>query len=140
MTSSYKIKMDNLRSAFQAGWSIIGGIIGWFLGEGNPALYTLLTFMGIDYISGVMIAFVNHQLSSAIGAKGITKKLMILVFVGMGHLLDTQIIGSGQTLQTAIIFFYLSNEGISIIENATALGLPIPEKLKNFIQHMQQKK
>ena len=119
--------------------SIIGAVLGWFLGGGTPALYTLIVFMGIDYISGVMLAVVNKDVSSAIGARGIFKKMMIMAFVGMGHLLDAYIIGQGQMLQTAIIFFYISNEGISILENTTELGLPIPQKLKDILVQLNQK-
>lgn len=120
--------------------SIIGAVLGWFLGGGTPALYTLIVFMGIDYISGVMLAVVNRKVSSAVGARGIFKKMMIIAFVGMGHLLDAYIIGQGQMLQTAIIFFYISNEGISILENTTELGLPIPQKLKDILVQLNQKK
>ena len=120
--------------------SIIGAVLGWFLGGGTPALYTLIVFMGIDYISGVMLAVVNREVSSAVGARGIFKKMMIMAFVGMGHLLDAYIIGQGQMLQTAIIFFYISNEGISILENTTELGLPIPQKLKDILVQLNQKK
>lgn len=119
--------------------SIIGAVLGWFLGGGTPALYTLIVFMGIDYISGVMLAVVNRKVSSAVGARGIFKKMMIMAFVGMGHLLDAYIIGQGQMLQTAIIFFYISNEGISILENTTELGLPIPRKLKDILVQLNKK-
>lgn len=119
--------------------SIIGAVLGWFLGGGTPALYTLIVFMGIDYISGVMLAVVNREVSSAVGARGIFKKMMIMAFVGMGHLLDAYIIGQGQMLQTAIIFFYISNEGISILENTTELGLPIPQKLKDILVQLNKK-
>ena len=119
--------------------SIIGAALGWFLGGGTPALYTLIVFMGIDYISGVMLAVVNKDVSSAVGARGIFKKMMIMAFVGMGHLLDAYIIGQGQMLQTAIIFFYISNEGISILENTTELGLPIPQKLKDILVQLNKK-
>lgn len=119
--------------------SIIGAVLGWFLGGGTPALYTLIVFMGIDYISGVMLAVVNRKVSSAVGARGIFKKMMIIAFVGMGHLLDAYIIGQGQMLQTAIIFFYISNEGISVLENTTELGLPIPQKLKDILVQLNKK-
>lgn len=120
--------------------SIIGAALGWFLGGGTPALYTLIVFMGIDYFSGVMLAVVNKEVSSTIEARGIFKKMMIMAFVGMGHLLDAYAIGQGQMLQTAIIFFYISNEGISILENTTELGLPIPQKLKDILVQLNQKK
>ena len=117
--------------------SVIGAALGWFLGGGTPALYTLIVF--IDYISGVMLAIVNKEVSSAVGARGIFKKMMIMAFVGMGHLLDAYAIGQGQMLQTAIIFFYISNEGISVLENTTELGLPIPQKLKDILVQLNKK-
>ena len=119
--------------------SVIGAALGWFLGGGTPALYTLIVFMIIDYISGVMLAIVNKEVSSAVGARGIFKKMMIMAFVGMGHLLDAYAIGQGQMLQTEIIFFYMSNEGISILENTTELGLPIPQKLKDILVQLNKK-
>ena len=120
--------------------SVIGAALGRFVGGGTPALYTLIIFMGIDYISGVMLAIINKEVSSAVGARGIFKKMMIMAFVGMGHLLDAYAIGQGQMLQTAIIFFYISNEGISILENTTELGLPIPQKFKDILVQLNQKK
>ena len=119
--------------------SVIGAALGWFWGGGTPALYTLIVFMAIDYISGVMLAIVNKEVSSAVGARGIFKKMMIMAFVGMGHLLDAYAMGQGQMLQTAIIFFYMSNEGISILENTTELGLPIPQKLKDILVQLNKK-
>ena len=132
--------MDTFRAIGQAYVSIIGAAIGWVWGVGSPILYMLCAFMVIDYISGVMIAIVSRGLSSAIGARGIFKKILILAFVGIGHMIDAYIIGSGQTFQTAIIFFYLSNEGISIIENATKLGLPVPAKLKDLLEQIDNTK
>lgn len=128
--------MDTIRAVSQTYVSIIGAAIGWFWGSGSPLLYVLCAFMIIDYISGVMIAIVSKGLSSAIGARGIFKKILILAFVGISHVIDAYVIGSGQTFQTAIIFFYLSNEGISIVENATTLGLPVPAKLKNLLKQI----
>ena len=128
--------MDTIRAVSQTYVSIIGAAIGWFWGSGSPLLYVLCAFMIIDYISGVMIAIVSKGLSSAIGARGIFKKILILAFVGISHVIDAYVIGSGQTFQTAIIFFYLSNEGIAIVENATTLWLPVPAKLKNLLKQI----
>lgn len=132
--------MDTFRTISQTYVSIIGAAIGWFLGSGSPVLYVLCAFMIVDYISGVMLAIVRKGLSSAIGARGIFKKILILAFVGIGHLIDAYVIGSGQTFQAAIIFFYLSNEGISIVENASALGLPVPQKLKDLLKQIDNPK
>ena len=102
-------------------------------------LYALLAFVVIDDITGVMCAIVDHKLSSEVGFKGIFKKILIFALVGIGHFLDTRVIGSGSVLRTAVIFFYISNEGVSLIENAGHLGLPIPEKLKSALEQLHDR-
>ena len=117
----------------------VGGWLGWFLGGCDGLLYALIAFVVIDYVTGVMAAVVDHKLSSEVGFKGIFKKVLIFLLVGIGHILDTQVIGSGSVLRTAVIFFYLSNEGVSLIENAAHLGLPIPEKLKDVLEQLHDR-
>ena len=117
----------------------IGGWLGWFLGGCDGLLYALLAFVVIDYITGIMCAVVDKKLSSAVGFKGIFKKVLIFALVGVGHILDTRVIGSGSVLRTAVIFFYLSNEGVSLLENATYLGLPIPQKLKSVLEQLHDR-
>lgn len=117
----------------------VGGGVGYFLGGYDGFLYALLAFVIIDYITGVMCAVVDHKLSSEIGFKGICKKVMIFALVGVGHLLDTNILGGGGVLRTAIIFFYLANEGVSLIENAAHLGLPIPKKLREALKQLHDR-
>ena len=102
-------------------------------------LYALVALMVADYITGVMCAIVEKKLSSEIGFKGIFKKVLIFILVGVGHLIDTNLIGDGSVLRTAIIFFYCSNEGVSMLENAGRLGLPIPEKLKDILVQLHNK-
>lgn len=108
----------------------IGGWLGWFLGGCDGLLYALIAFVVIDYITGVMCAVVDKNLSSEVGFRGIFKKVLIFLLVGIGHLLDAQVIGTGSVVRTAVIFFYISNEGVSLLENAGHLGLPIPSKIK----------
>lgn len=127
-------------------WSIvqlilaaIGGWLGWFLGGCDGLLYALLVFVIIDYITGVMCAVVDRKLSSEAGFKGICKKVMIFMLVGVGHIIDAHVIGSGSVLRTAVIFFYMSNEGVSFLENAAHLGLPIPEKLKAVLEQLHDR-
>lgn len=122
--------MKSIWSTFQLMITAIGGYIGYFLGGFDGFIYALVAFVVIDYITGVMAAILNRKLSSEIGARGIFKKVLIFLMVGIGNIIDTYLIGSGSTIRTAVIFFYLSNEGISIIENAALVGLPVPEKLK----------
>jgi toxin secretion/phage lysis holin len=117
----------------------IGGGLGWFLGGCDGLLYALVLFVVVDYITGVMCAAADHKLSSEVGFKGICRKVLIFLLVGIGHVLDTQIIGTGSVLRTAVIFFYLSNEGISLLENAGHLGLPIPEKLKLVLEQLHDR-
>ena len=120
-------------------FSAVGGWLGWFLGGCDGLLYALIAFVVIDYATGVMCAIVDKKLSSAIGFKGIFKKILIFALVGMGHILDTRIIGSGSVLRTAVIFFYLSNEGVSLLENAAHLGLPVPKKLKAVLEQLHDR-
>ena len=115
----------------------IGGWFGWFLGGYDGFLYALIAFVVIDYLLGVMCAIIEKHLSSDVGARGIFKKVVIFSLVGVAHIIDQNIIGDGSAIRTAVIFFYLSNEGISIIENATRLGLPIPEKLRDILEQLK---
>ena len=117
----------------------MGGWLGYFLGGCDGLLYTLLAFVVLDYLTGIMCAIVDKKLSSEIGFKGIFKKVLIFVLVGVGHLLDVQVLGEVGILRTAVIFFYLSNEGVSLIENAAHLGLPIPEKLKAVLEQLHDR-
>ncbi len=131
--------MKELWTTIQIAFTAIGGWLGWFLGGCDGLLYALLAFVVIDYITGVMCAIVDHTLSSAVGFKGICRKVLIFALVGIGHILDTQVIGSGSVLRTAVIFFYISNEGVSLVENAAHLGLPIPEKLKAVLEQLHDR-
>lgn len=115
----------------------IGGWFGWFLGGYDGFLYALIALVVIDYLLGVMCAIIEKHLSSDVGARGIFKKVVIFSLVGVAHIIDKNIIGDGSAIRTAVIFFYLSNEGISIIENATRLGLPIPEKLRDILEQLK---
>ena len=124
-----------LRGAFAA----VGAGLGYFLGGCDGFLYALIAFVAIDYLTGVMCAIVDRKLSSSVGFKGIFRKILIFVMVGIGHTLDAQILGGGDVLRTAVIFFYCANEGLSLIENAGHLGLPIPEKLKSVLAQLHNR-
>lgn len=119
--------------------AIAGGFFGWFLGGLDGFLYALIAFVVIDYLTGVMCAIVDKNLSSDVGFKGLFRKILIFVMVGIGHLIDTQVIGNGSVLRTAVIFFYLSNEGVSLLENAAYLGLPIPQKLRDVLAQLHDR-
>ena len=131
--------MREFWNSIQLIFAAVGGWLGWFLGGCDGLLYALIAFVVIDYVTGVMAAVVDHKLSSEVGFKGIFKKVLIFLLVGIGHILDTHVIGSGSVLRTAVIFFYLSNEGVSLIENAAHLGLPIPEKLKSVLEQLHDR-
>ena len=103
-------------------------------------LIALLVFVIIDYITGVMRARAEKKLSSAIGFKGICRKVLVFAMVGVGHVLDTHVVGTGSALCSAVICFYLSNEGVSLLENASHLGLPVPDKLKAILSQLHNKK
>ena len=117
----------------------IGGWLGYFLGGCDGLLYALLAFVVVDYITGVMCAIADHTLSSEVGFKGICRKVLIFLLVGIANILDMQVIGTGSVLRTAIIFFYISNEGVSLLENAGYLGLPIPTKLKDVLAQLHDR-
>lgn len=118
--------------------SSIGGVLGCFLGGMDGLLYALVAFVIIDYITGIMCAIDKKQLSSSVGFKGIARKIIIFLLVGVANILDVYILGHVGVLRAAVIFFYLSNEGISILENTSKLGLPIPEKLQNILQQLNK--
>lgn len=117
----------------------IGGWLGYFLGGCDGLLFALLAFVVIDYITGVMCAIADKTLSSGVGFKGICRKVLIFLLVGIANILDVQVIGTGSILRTAVIFFYISNEGVSLLENAAHLGLPVPAKMKAVLEQLHDK-
>lgn len=117
----------------------IGGWLGWFLGGCDGLLFALLVFVAVDYITGVMCAVLDKSLSSEVGFKGICRKVLIFLLVGIANILDVQVIGTGSVLRTAVVFFYISNEGISLMENAAHLGLPIPTKMKEVLEQLHDR-
>ena len=131
--------MKEFWTTIQVAFAGIGGWLGWFLGGCDGLFYALLAFVVIDYITGIMCAVVDKKLSSEVGFKGIFKKVLIFALVGIGHILDTRVIGSGSGMRTAVIFFFLSNEGVSLLENAAYLGLPIPQKLKSVLEQLHDR-
>lgn len=118
----------------------IGGFLGWFLGGMDGFLYALIVFVAVDYITGVMGAIQDRKLTSNVGSRGIFRKVMIFLLVGIAHMVDSQLIGHDSVIRTAVIFFYLSNEGISILENAAHLGLPVPDRLKSVLRGLYSEK
>ena len=131
--------MKQIWSGIQIAFTAFGGFLGWFLGGIDGFLYALIAFTVIDYITGVMCAITDKKLSSSVGFKGICRKVLIFTMVGIGNIVDVYVLGQGGVLRTAVIFFYLSNEGVSILENSAHLGLPIPEKLKEVLEQLHDR-
>ena len=131
--------MKQFWNTIQLVFSALGGWIGYFLGGCDGLLYALIAFVVIDYITGVMCAIIDKKLSSAVGFKGIFRKVLIFLLVGIANIIDVQVIGTGAVLRTAVIFFYISNEGVSLLENAGHLGLPIPEKVKTVLEQLHDR-
>ncbi|SKC57458.1 phage holin family protein [Maledivibacter halophilus] len=129
--------MDDILNFIKAIFTAIGGYLGYVLGGHDSFLYALIAFVVIDYITGVMLAIIKRKVSSAIGFKGIFKKIMVFLMVAIGHTIDAYLIKNGGAIRTAVIFFYISNEGISILENSANIGLPIPEKLKEILVQLK---
>ena len=130
--------MRNFNNIVQIIFATIGGYMGWFLGGVDGFLYALIAFVVIDYITGLMVAVLQIKLSSEIGFKGIFKKILIFLLVGVGNIVDNYLIKNGSAIRTAVIFFYISNEGISILENSARIGLPIPQKLKEILMQLNK--
>ena len=128
--------MKEFWNTIQLAFAAVGGWLGYFLGGCDGLLYTLLAFVVIDYITGVMCAIADKTLSSEVGFKGICRKVLIFLLVGIANV---QVIGTGSVLRTAVIFFYISNEGVSLLENAAHLGLPVPEKIKTVLEQLHDR-
>ena len=122
--------MKEFWNMIQLVFTAMGGWLGYFLGGCDGLLIALVLFAVVDYLTGIMCAVADQKLSSQVGFKGICRKVLIFLLVGIANIIDVQVIGTGSVIRTAVIFFYLSNEGVSILENAAHLGLPIPETLK----------
>ncbi len=131
--------MKTMWLSIQLGITAIGGWLGYFLGGFDGFLYALVAFVVLDYITGIMCAVLDKNLSSEVGFRGIFKKVLIFSLVGIGHIIDQSVIGDGSVIRTAVIFFYLSNEGVSILENAAYIGLPVPQKLKDVLEQLHHR-
>ena len=131
--------MKEFWNVVQAVFAALGGWLGWFLGGCDGLIYALVAFVVIDYITGVMCAISDKTLSSAVGFRGICRKVLIFLLVGIANILDTNVIGTGSVLRTAAIFFYISNEGVSLLENSAHLGLPVPGAVKDVLEQLHNR-
>ena len=131
--------MKEFWTIIQSLFFAVGAWLGYFLGGCDGLLYALVIFVAVDYVTGVMCAVADKKLSSAVGFRGICRKVLIFLLVGLAHILDTQILHETGILRTAVIFFFLSNDGLSILENAAHLGLPIPQALKDVLEQLHNR-
>ena len=131
--------IDIIWAKVQAAITALGGWLGYFLGGIDGLMIALIIFMALDYITGVLVAILDHKLSSSVGFKGLAKKMVTIMLVGVANIVDTHVIGTGNALRGAVICFYLSNEGLSLLENAAYLGLPIPEKLRTILAQLHER-
>ena len=131
--------MKEFWNVVQMVFAAVGGWLGYFLGGCDGLLYALVAFVVIDYITGVMCGIADRKLNSEVGLKGIAKKILIFLLMGIANILDVNVIGTGSVLRTAVVFFYISNEGVSLLENAAHLGLPVPEKMKKVLEQLHDR-
>lgn len=132
--------MENILKCINLIFSFIATIVTWILGGWNISIIVLISFMALDYITGILKAYISNNLSSSIGVKGITKKGLILIVLIVGSLLDRLINSNEWIFRTLICYFYISNEGLSLLENCAILGLPLPDKLLNSLKQLQENK
>ena len=111
-------------------------IFTWFFGYFDGALRVLIAFVIVDYILGVTAAAIEGRLSSAEGFKGIRKKMIIFALIGVAHVVGKEVFGNELMLRDMVTYFYIANEGMSIIENAAAANVPIPDGLKKFFEKL----
>ena len=131
--------VDLIWAKIQAAITVIGGWLGYFLGGLDGLMIALVIFVVLDYVTGIMCAIADKKLSSSVGFKGICRKVLIFLLVGVAHIVDLHVVGSGSVLRGAVVCFYLSNEGVSMLENAAHLGLPVPEKLKVILEQLHDR-
>ena len=131
--------MKEFWNVIQMVFAAVGGWLGYYLGGCDCLLLALVAFAAADYLTGVMCAVSDRKLSSNVGFKGICRKVLIFLLVGIANILDVHVIGTGSVLRTAVIFFYISNEGVSLMENAAHLGLPVPEKIKGVLEQLHDR-
>ena len=122
--------------------SIIAAVcamFGFVFGDLNGLMIALVALIILDYISGVIAAVVEKKLSSEVGAKGIAKKIFMLLIVAVANIVDINVIGEGHVLKSVTVVFYIANECISLIENAGRLGVPVPKKLPDVLEQLKSK-
>ncbi|MGK0467168.1 MAG: toxin secretion/phage lysis holin [Clostridium sp.] len=117
--------------------AVMGTCLTWLFGVWDTAIIVLIAFMVLDYITGLIKAYVNKEISSDIGLKGIARKSLILIVIIVAVLLDRLLNAGTWLFRTLICYFYIANEGISLLENCAQLGLPIPDRLRDALVQLQ---
>ena len=131
--------MKSFWHLIQSVFAAVGAWLGYFLGGNDGLLYALLVFVIADYITGVMCAIEDHKLSSAVGFRGLCRKVLTFLLVGIAQVLDVHVLNQPGVLRTAVIFWAIANNGLSILENAAHLGLPVPEQHKAVLEQMHNR-
>lgn len=131
--------MKEFWNTIQLVFAAIGGWLGYFMGGCDGLLYALVAFVVIDYLTGIMCAISDHTLSSQVGFRGICRKVLIFLMVGIANIIDVQVLNTPGVLRTATVFFYLSKEGVSLLENAAHLGLPVPDAIKTVLEQLHER-
>lgn len=130
--------MKDIWTIIQWVFASLGCLLGYIFGNLDGFLIALIVFVIADYITGLCSAFIRKKVSSKVGFKGIIKKICIFIVVAIANIIDVNLLEIPM-LRTAVIFFYISNEGISIVENLTILGVPVPKKLKDVLTQIKEK-
>ena len=131
--------IDLVWAKVQMAVTAAGGWLGYFLGGMDGLLIALMVLVALDYLTGLMCAIADKKLSSEVGFRGLFRKVLIFALVGVAHIVDTHVVASGAAVRSAVICFYLSNEGLSVLENSAHLGLPIPERLKEILAQLHNR-
>ena len=130
--------MREIVNGLQVIVTVLGAFVGGVIGGLDSLAYALVLFVAVDYITGIMAGVVEKKISSEVGFKGIFRKVVIFILVSIAHIIDSKILGNGSAIRTAVIFFYISNEGISILENSGRIGLPIPRKIMDILHQLNK--
>ena len=131
--------MKHMDKVFNSAVAVIATAFTFLFGDWDIAIIVLIGFMVLDYVTGVLVAYINKKISSEIGLKGLTKKFMIILIL-IGAVMRDRLMNNGTWMfRTLVCYFYIANEGISLLENAGNLGLPIPDKLKEALEQLQNK-
>ena len=128
--------MDNIFKNILAG---VCTVLSFLFGDMEGLMVALIALIILDYISGVIAAAVEKRLSSEVGAKGIAKKIFMLLIVALANIVDINVVGDGHVLKTVTVVFYICNECISLIENAGRIGVPVPKKLLDVLEQLRDK-